>query len=207
VPWLRLRSHVHSPRERIAVYRKGHILSCLPGSIAGPVPIIGYRHEAAANRIGVNVTDLLTDIFRRSEISVIPSTPLPEPIMRLSVRLSILHTTEKIRSIGTNPQNSPFGHRGLHGCQNPANPNPRTWKNHHVYVFRHEHITEETIEVRGSTRIEGLRQPSAASRARQKRLPPETGERQTVCLPLDVVAFACFAVVCVHSLADMLTRA
>ncbi len=195
MPWLRLRSHVFSPREYFTINRNGDVFSRLPGSIAGPAPIISYRHEAATNRIGVNVTDLLTDIFRRSEISVIPSTPLPEPIMRLSVRLSILHTTEEIRSIGTNPQNSPLGHRGLHGRQNPANPTPRTWKNHHVYVFRHEHITEETIEVRGSTRIDSLRQPLAASRARQKRLPPETGERQTVCLPLDVVTFACFPVV------------
>jgi len=142
----------------------GRVPSCFPGSIAGPAPVLRNTHQTPADGIRVDVTDLLPDIFRRPEIPVIASASLPEAVVTLSVWLTIFHTLEEVNGIGTNPEDSPFGHRCFHGYQDSANPNILMGKHHDVDVFRHEDIGEKIIKAASSAGFEGLCQPLATSR-------------------------------------------
>ena len=112
----------------------------------------------------MDVTDLLSDIFRRPEIPVVASASLPEPVMALTIRLPIFHIREGIRCIGADPRDSSFGHRCFHGYQDMTDPNVRMRKHHHVYVLRHKDIGEKIVKTASSTRFEGFCEPLTTSR-------------------------------------------
>jgi hypothetical protein len=106
------------------IHDQGHVVfrRIKPGT--RPRPIRWMIHEAAADRILVNVIDHRAKRGRLLDVAIISAASLPETIVDLSIGLGVPQTFEKRRCVAAHP---PFGVRKTGGTQRlkPKRGKPR----------------------------------------------------------------------------------
>ena len=89
----------------------------------------------------MDVLDLLQCSFRLNYVAIVATAPLPEAIVRLSIRLAILHPAQECWRVTPNMQKRSLGHGLLDRIQNVTDVIFQLgWPNEQVSVFRHDDV-------------------------------------------------------------------
>jgi hypothetical protein len=141
----------------------------------------------------VHVLDLLEYRGRLEDIAVVTPAPLPKAIVHVSVRLPILHTDKKGRSLPTDKQQGALRHRLLDRVENVADVIVQLGRpDQEMSVLRHDDVRPDMETKFAARTIHRLDQPCATSILAQERLPLKAGKRESMGVARVVVPFAGF---------------
>ncbi len=156
-------------------------------------------HEAATDRIVVNVIDHRTKRGRFLDVAIISAASLPETIVDLPMGLGVPQTFEKRRGVAAKKGQGFSLHGYFEGRSNePDFINRLPWPNDDMDVLRHNDVSpnQEIPPITGL--VQGLDKPLPASVFAQQGQSPKARKGKLVGLAGGVIASAPFSMTVIH---------
>jgi hypothetical protein len=131
-------------------------LRCPP---TGPGPGVRMVDQPSSHGIVVDVPDLLVDLPRRPDVSIIARAPLPEPMNPTRAFALVPHSNQELRAILADPADRRSGHGLFDGVQDLLHINALVRPDQKVHVFGHEDPSPQIKRLSASCRFYGVDQP------------------------------------------------